>query len=386
MGELFPRALLESAEGVFVCEFLETFSDYCARRGLVLDPAAPGWLDRVYRFLNEADAQRPAALRAALDLVAFLADEDGHRRLLSLMVEKGDLAGLPPRITPLELSLWAFEHKPDIFAEGARRKQADAKDNFWEFLPQRRVDLRALSLETRDRMRQRMAEHHAVHGHTGYAELDVIEQPHETRLLWSRGRPTRSHGVINLNEQREQLRYVPERHDLATIDRATGRLSLAVDGKPHLEFMRRMLGEELFGDPEHFSITTIYESAPLVARGPSSISVRGIAGLRKVRLRRLTLVQPTGRLRTFSSTHGCVFDEDARDIASFARTPGTRVTEMRFALLYGHSPRERMLEVRPPNHIIFDRQVAEPVVREFLTRRGLAHYGADEVIELAVAG
>ncbi len=66
-------------------------------RGLVLDPTTPGWLDRVYRFLNEADAQHLAALRAVLDLVAFLADDAGHRR--QSHGEKGDLAGVPPRIT-----------------------------------------------------------------------------------------------------------------------------------------------------------------------------------------------------------------------------------------------------------------------------------------------
>ena len=52
---------------------------------------------------------------------------------------------------------------------------------------------------------------------------------------------------------------------------------------------------------------------------------------------------------------------------------------MRFDLLYGSSSRLRPLEIHAPNHIIFDRQIAEHAVREFLVTRGFARYGVDHL-------
>jgi len=376
MGELFPRAVVDSASAELFVEFLKTHQRYCNDAGLDLATAPTS--AELHRFLNASDPRRPVALRAALEQVAFVGDEDGRGRLVSLLAATAPSDVL--RYTAMELSLHAYEHTHAIFQRVARTKRCDAKDNFWEFLPTApRPLVGACAPEVQKVLRARMAEHHRGYGHSGYAELDVVEATHETRFLWSRGKATRAHGIINASERREVIRYTPERHDLAVIDHATGKLALSVDGRPHLEAVRRLLGDVFFDDAEHFSETGIYTGAPLLRLGEGALSPRGVRGLSQVRLRRLRLVHGDGRARTFEHPDS-VFPTETTDILNFAAS-GDRpiVTEMRFSLTYDGAVRDRTLEIKPPNHILFDRQVAETVVREFLGARGFAQVNTHNI-------
>ncbi len=131
MGELFPRAVVDSASAALFVEFLKTHQRYCNDAGL--DLAATPTSAELHRFLNASNPRRPVALRATLEQVAFVGDEDGRGRLVSLLA-----ATVPSdvlRLTAMELSLYAYEHTHAIFQRVARTKRCDAKDNFWEFLP-----------------------------------------------------------------------------------------------------------------------------------------------------------------------------------------------------------------------------------------------------------
>jgi len=388
MGEQLPRALIETARPEYWISFLEPYATFCARHGLALDArAAQRERDKWYRALQNViraeDAARPEALRASSKRIAHIADEGGRERIVTGLRRRGlDAELTSERRTDLELALAIFERHPAIFEEAVLRKQAAARDNFWEFLPAHsRPALGALSADVEAILRAETSQHHYGYGHTAYCDLDVEINAHEVRLVFSRGNAHRSHGIVNGRERREQIDYTPEHHDVAVIDRATGRLGLSINKLAHVEFTRQLLGRVLFGDREHYRVAPIYTGAPLLERGEAALSVRGISGLKEVVLRTIALRRPDGRTRSLGTEEGSIFPEDAHYLDDFAQE-GCVVTSMRFDLRYGSSSRFRPLEIHPPNHIIFDRQIAEHAVREFLVTRGFAHYG-DEHFELA---
>ncbi|MBI2388659.1 MAG: hypothetical protein HYV09_03495 [Deltaproteobacteria bacterium] len=385
MGELIPKALIDSARPEYWISFLETYATYCAERDLPLDArVARSDRDRWYRTLQKVvrghDPARPDGLRAASKRLAHVADDGGRERLVACL-RRRNLGGelVIERRTDLELALAVFHKHPTVFEEAALFKQAALKDNFWEYLPHRPTRiLNSPSAETEETLRAAMSEHHYGYGHTAYCRLDVEPTPHEIRFVFSRGNAHRSHGIVSPSDERDQIDYTPELHDVALLDRATGRLSLSCGKLPHVEFARRLFGCVLFNDPRYFSGDAIYSGAPLLEAGEAALSTRGIAGLRQVVLRTVSLRRDDGRIRVLGAEEGSVFPEDAAHLERYARE-GCRVTSMRFDLLYGNSGHLRPLEIHTPNHIIFDRQIAEHAVREFLVARGFAYYGDDHL-------
>jgi len=385
MGELIPKALIDSARPEYWISFLEPYSAYCARHGLTLDErAARADRDRWYRALHKIvrgyDPERPEPLRASSRRIAHVADDGGRERLVAGL-RRRELGGelTIDRRSDLELALAVFDRHPEVFEEAALFKQAALKDNFWEYLPCRPTRIvNDPSPEAEEALRAAMSEHHYGYGHTAYCRLDVEPTPHEIRFVFSRGNAHRSHGIVNPSDEREQLDYTPELHDVALLDRATGRLSLSIGKLPHVDFTRRLFGRVLFSDPNYFSVAAIYSGAPLLEAGEAALSTRGVAGLRQVILRTIFLRRDDGHVRMLGAEEGSVFPEDAAHLERYAQE-GCTVTSMRFDLLYGNSGRVRPLEIHTPNHIIFDRQIAEHAVREFLVARGFARYGDDHL-------
>lgn len=385
MGELIPKALIDSARPEYWISFLEPYAAYCSERGLPLDAHAARadreqWYRALHKVVRGRDPTRPEPLRAASKRIAHVADDGGRERLAACL-RRRDLGRelTSDRRTDLELALAVFDQYPEVFEEAARFKQAVLKDNLWEFLPARPTRIVAdVTPETEETFRAAMSEHHFGYGHTAYCRLELETTPYEIRFMFSRGNAHRSHGVVSPAEQREQIDYTPEVHDLALLDRTTGRLSIGSDKVPHVDFTRRLFGRVLFRDERYFSGTSIYTGAPLLERGEGALSTRGIDGLREVILRMIWLRRDDGHIRMLGAEHGSVFPEDASLLARHARE-GCRVTSMRFDLLYGNSGRLRPLEINAPNHISFDRQIAEHAVREFLVTRGFARYGVDHI-------
>jgi len=381
MGELFPKTLVETAERTYWFTFLSDHRAYAEGAGFSFDESSDheAFVDMAYAFLNDPDEDRPTSLRAALGAIAHLADDDGYRRIVSGL--RAIKSALPWAMTPLEAALWTYEHAHPVFQEALRLQHSDKKDHFYEYLPQaRRALVGARTADVRALLEQRMSVHHRDHGHSGCVDLDVRVLGHETRLLWSRGKAPRQHGIITLKEQRSRTRYIPERYDLAVIDHATGRLALSIEGDDHRAFARELLGEVLFNDRAHFiECSDIYTGTPILERGAAALSVHGLPGLRSVKLRKLRLELP-GRGRHIFEDPQDIFDwrgEDAEDFRRVTCRSGVQVTELKLALVYGPSvdARVRTIEIFPPDRIRFDRAVDEPVVRELLVARCFANYG-----------
>lgn len=381
MGELFPRAMIESVRPEYVYEFLEPYRDYCMSRGLAVDLESwksdeRGFVERVYRFLNEMDAARPRGLVAASDAIVHVADDDGHDHVHAALAEHGAMPSLPPLLTRTELALWAYERFPDAFADAARRKQRVSKQSLWEFLPaDRRPLLGATSTERQAALNERLAARHGKLGHTRYARIDVVETPFETKIFWLHGRTAQTQGIIQPDEaQRTMQRVVRDRCDTTVIDRLTGTVAITALNPAQVGFLRETLGDVFFGNIEHYKETSIFTGAPLLERGQRALSVEGLPALERVEVRALTLWwDESGREHYMSDS--CVFDTHVRRMREAQRTPETVVLGMRLALRYPGDPRERTVQISMPNHITVDRRVAARSLRTFLVTRGFANYG-----------
>jgi len=379
MGELFPRAMIESVRPEFLLEFLEPFRTYCESRGLSLDLELAkrdedAFVERVYQFFNEADAARPAGLIAATDAIVHVAEDDGHDHVHAALGAGGAMPSIPPRLTQTELALWTYERFPDAFASAARRKQRVSKQSLWEFLPSdSRPLVDATSAERQAALNDRLRQRHGQLGHTRYADVRVSESAHEIRIFWFHGRPAQTQGIIQRNEERELQRVVRERCDVTLVDRLTGRLAVSAINPSQISFLRDTLGEVFFGNADHYNRRDIYTGERLLDQGKRALSVQGIPALRRVELRAITLwFDQRGRENYESDT--CLFDTNPRRMIEAKATPETLVLKMKLAVLYASRNHERTIEISIPNHILVDRRVAEGSLREFLVLRGFARY------------
>jgi hypothetical protein len=389
MGELISRTLIETARARFLLPFLEPYRGYCEAHGVSLDPHAArtderGWLASVHRLLNDtSDDDRPKPLSPSVAAIVRMADFDGTERLYDALTKDETRVRMPERVTHLELALWAYEHHPVRFERAARRKQADARQNFWEYLPkQRKALIGADSNDAKTALAALLADHHDNLGQTRYAAIDVsTERPYETRILWGHGRAARTQAIITDNVQRDHLRFTPDRWDMTVIDHATGRLAVNAETERQRGFLREVLGRVFFADPSHFERTSIYTGRPLLERGRAALSTLGIPALREVRLRSVTIEFDDDPIAETYASRGseCVFETREKRLREASTRAGARVSSMKFAIYYAHGGRDRPLEIVIPNHVVvFDRRVAEQPIREFLVTRGFADYGDDD--------
>ncbi|MGZ5968940.1 MAG: hypothetical protein ACXWP4_14810 [Polyangiales bacterium] len=376
MGELFPRALIESVRPQFLVEFLSPFHTYCESRGLALDAVradSPEWLDELYRFFNVPDRRRPVALRAAVEAIVHLSDDEGQEDVHGAIADLG--ASPPEHLTVTELAFWMYERHPHAFEDACRQKQRSAKQRYREFLPlDRRPLLDASSTEARMDLLHKLSKRHGALGHSHYADVRITEDDDEVRIFWIHGRGMQSLGVIRSDDEREVQRLVRDRCDLTFVDRLSGRLSVSALNQDQVFFLKNALGEVFFQNAKHFQRAEIYTGAPLLERGKRSLSVDGIEGLRRIELRAATLYQPD-RGRTTYESRRCLFDTHADEMALARATTDAFVLKMKLAILYGADAHERTIEIAMPNALQFDRSIAERSLRHFLVTRGFANYG-----------
>lgn len=367
---MFPWELIEGVRPGYFIGLLQGFPSYCATRALELDESRAyedlgGWIRRLHRVINAPDPERPSALRVALRRVAHMSDREGHERLIgALQAERDALdAVLGERLTPLELALWAHKAQPAAFDHASRCKQLELTDSFWEFMPSARKPLAAGRPGTVTMLATRIADRYSSRGQADFGEIGIEPTKKTTRLLLMHGRASRA-------------LLTPERCDVALIDHRSGRLGLHVEDPYSADFFRRLLGEALYDNADHFNRCDIYSGRPLLEQGTASLSVAGIPVLQRVDLRGLRIEFARGGGRTFDS-ESCVFDHDADAIRDAAREPGAHVTEMKFAVVQAKDQRERILEIAGTNWIRMTKTIADTAVREFLVLRGFADYGTE---------
>jgi hypothetical protein len=389
MAHISTKSLLETAAPRFFVAVLRPFREACSRFGVPLDVAAAArdpqvFVDALHRLLSSDDpAIQP--IEATLARIAHLADDEGFERLSAVLEERRACrASSRRRLTPLELALEVYESSNEVFELAYARKQLEATQAFWEWFPGVfRPLVGHRTAEVKQLLRTRLGAFYLAAGKTGFSDVDVSETDRELRILSLHGRTPRAHGVIDEEELRHHLRYVPDRYDLVRIDKATGRLSVHAQFRREVQFLRRVTGEVLYGDPEHFSRGDLYTGHPLLEQGLAALDPQGIEGIRHVVLRKLRLCTARGTRVTFE---GDDLATELRDERHRSTLRGARVLEVKLGVVSGRSGVMRRLAIEPPNKITFDvRRGDDGAMRAFLVARGFASYPCEWSLAMEAA-
>ena len=369
--------VLERATPDLVRRFLDRWSNDLAAADLEQLPEAytPQQARRFYRQLCSAPHPVGEALVALRD-VATLSTTAGARALELLLSERPE-AGLGSRVeslSPWDLALRTFMEQPAIFTTARAQVSSQERKRFVEFYPN---SPRPIAYERvtaiLPAVEEDLAHWFASHNRTAACWLEAVELEHQVVVFVVHGRPRQSVTTITSAGDRGRSSFIPDKEDLIVLCKRTGSLGVNAQFPNEIREYQRLWGRHLFGDDQHFGVTSIYTGAPLAEKGVRALAPTGVPGLRHVALKELVLTCPQDGTRLhWSSCRGNLG-------MSLARPPFQAlwgVCEVQYMkLLFRTDEREFgfVVEVRPPNKLTCDRQF-EPMVREFLERRGFASY------------
>lgn len=284
----------------------------------------------------------PRTLRAALEAVAALGEEEGAALVLD--------AGLGEAGAAADAAIRAALHAPERLLE-ATLARGRHRWPVWELAgvdPGRRpalADLEArLLARLRPALEARWHEDVAVELREAGAELRV--------RVRSSGPPRRGPaGEVRLLVS-----------DLVIVDRARGRLRVATDAVPRRTLYQAAFGEALFGDPGWYSGPAL-TLAPFLA-SPGAV----LRPTRTVSQARLAGVELAG------DAPGDVLHLLGGDVLGWLSRLdlGDQLDRLLAVTLdLQLDLRPARVEIRPPHLVLYDRPREEPDVRAFLAERGL---------------
>jgi len=293
-----PRALLVRILGPF-----EAF--FAARAVSLAELAATAQDDRtlVRAALDalHADVSAvPAPCRAQLSALNALATASGQTTLFALCP---DLT--KTRVGPEEAAAVAMLDYPEQFA----RAMKAAEDATLTFSDYDASSKRAPNItdETYPALRALLVEWMVAHGRGALLNLHASERGHELHLEIENGRIPVTDDLVGESLDLTQVTLVRAERAYVILDRARGRLSVHASHPAIKELLRRVIGDQFYGNPQHFRRAGVYSLDPLAQGLDAALAYDDVPGLEEVVLVGIKIL--TGKHR---ETHESLGGEDLR--------------------------------------------------------------------------
>jgi len=374
------RELVESLDALLLGRLLSPWALYLASRKIGVGALATTPNDSVRKALYElfarGDASMPEGLRQTLVDLGAVATPDGHDAILEVAKE-GHLPLPPLGLHVADFALAALLDHPALFAGARLRVACSAVSRFVEFEPKTIAGLDALRDERRvAAARRAVSDYFASRNRTSFSEILVVETPLDVLVEVTHGESPRSHGVLEKHEHASEIgrtvkTLVLSRRDHVVVDRETGRLAVNARYPGEKDLYRRVIGELLTGDPDHFGPFALIRLEALRADLDAALSHDGISGLLGIELRGLSLATDDGYRATHAVPTCLAKRFGAPGLDALLRD--ARVRKATLALTLEGRAKPLRIELTAPNGLVFDRTEpdVERVARAYLVARGL---------------
>lgn len=376
LQSIVSRSLLEAADPRLLVRLLTSHAGFCTRHGIPLLGEGVGddrWVRRLYRALCLPGPLTPNGLNRALLEIQTMAGERGHDHLINAARQQtlGGFGAVAPLHT-IDLAFRTYLDHPEVFQAGFRATATRSAERQLEYVARNDAHMNTGSASLCEELQSKLSEWFQGRQRSGFCEIDIIEDHDEVQLHIIHGQTRRSRGIIK-NGERRQWHFRPDQHDLAVYNRQTRRLCLQARYPSEIEQYRRLVGQIFFDDEEHFQCEEIFSVAPIQSFSPLVLSPEGISQLRRVQLREI---------------HGCASGTSRKDIKRdedltgfLCEEQGRRflathdILKLKLALFTEVRSRAFLVTLNPPNKSSFNRQLAGPIIMDFLIQRGFLSMG-----------
>ncbi len=333
---------------------LAGFEDYFTRQGLdVTTLKNDDDSDRkLHKAFTQPAEEFPPALLETLFVLDDLADEPGHDRIHDEAGRSNTkLDGIADDLTAGEFAIAVYQHSPALIHACHEKTVYRKIRNYLEF--QARTNARLTLATARKacrRLEKTLASWFEARDRSAACEIYVYKEDHEIKFLITHGRIFHTQGTFDKDLTRSRVAFRPQKHDSVIFDNQTRVLRVNAQTSPEKECYRRIFGDILFGDAEHFPAGDIYTLEPL-RRGKRGVKL--VDGVKAVRLREVWVgVSTEQKFVQISKAYDLFTSIEADDRPSLAEG---QILRAAFLMEYASGGHARRLEIRPPNIAIHDR-------------------------------
>jgi hypothetical protein len=370
-----PRELLERTRRDLLARLLSPHAPFFTASSFPLSALATTPQDdltlvtRLHALLaSDSDVSSPPpALLETLAAIAAVACDAGHERLRILDKDKQLPQG---RLGHETLAAIAFLDFPALFAEvklAAKRPGATA---LVEFPAKTHAPLPA-DLARWTALGRAMAALFAERGRPDHCEPLVTRGARETVIDFVFGRLPQTSERLTESNARTQSTDVMTQRTQAFFEHATGNLHVA--GYEFVrEGIRRLMGEHLFDDADHFQRSDLYSLDALEEDLASSLAPDLERGVAALDLREIYLRRGDGVLSTYAHATCLLASSVANEIRE-ALKAGAKAEHVKLAVRLAERRRPVRVEITPPRRLDVARgdEAILGLVRDLLVRRRL---------------
>ncbi len=355
---------------------LRRYRRQLARLGLQVDQSAYSevWLGRLHNILNRENDGVPIPLQAALIDIADLATELGHELIVAQSLERGvDLFADGKTIARQDLAFAVYLDRPDLFRAAHARLQGLDAPTFAEFYGKRSAHSPNQALEPEIAvLRHRLSQAFQARNRTRSCRILVERLGSQLVFTFVHGAAPHATVSVDADQNRQRRTYVPECCEVVLYDKLTDRLSVSAPFPADQELYREVMGLVLALDEQYFRTWPAFRGDPLKERGSAALKIRGVLGLVRVTLPKLTLLARDLK----ESRLEFVADDLSEELD---RPPLSGILQLRsigawtFGVVVPQNPSPLGVDILPPNHFRFDRRLPLQPFREFLLAQGFLH-------------
>lgn len=172
------------------------------------------------------------------------------------------------------------------------------------------------------------------------------------------------------NERLEMMHFRPAKDDVVVYAPARGELRVHAGTKGEKDLYRRVFGQQLFGDAEHFCERMAYSLEPLRTDCAEVLDARGLPGVTRIVLREAEIAWGRKQEETMVRCGTDLF-ASARSRGREAIPDYGTITRAVFDFHFAGRRKAHRVEVRTPNTVKMGRGCDPRVVHEWLSTRGL---------------
>jgi len=362
--------VLGSLERNRLLRLLRPHAPFFAAHGVVL-PSDPELLDlgAVIQVLVAKHDDTPFDLVDALTHVDEMATEVGMDRLERAAARAGIVLEGDPNRSPADLALELWLTAPEVLRRQHAMCVVHRQRSRHSFVPDANSPrLRASDLSAaRALIDERVPEWYDSRGRgEGAAVIHFEDSDEELQIVIQHGGPYARHGCIHAGRPStvhfRPLKFVP-----VTLDWHRFELSLNSSDSHETDFIRRLIGEAIFGQAAFFADANRYTLQPLRI-GRASLRWAGIPGIRSVRVEMLELAKggSYGRIDIIRADDVFAdFEENGETIPQTAEPVAAR-----FVFEFADSRKERSVLLRAGNRASYTRDGDSRIVEAFFLANG----------------
>jgi len=173
------------------------------------------------------------------------------------------------------------------------------------------------------------------------------------------------------NGQLSSVFFRPGRHDLVVYSAAANELRVNATTAAEMDLYVEQFGLHLFGAADYFACAEKYTLEPLRQKGRDALQCADIEGIEAVKLHSIEYDWGVGIQRIEADRGADLFDHDHLQSILFPEEP--RILRVRLEIRFARSRKSKVIGIRPPNIVEYNRGTEAPLVDELLQKRGLAH-------------